>query len=577
MASSGLTVLGIHDGHDAGAALIRDGRVLAAVQEERLRNIKHYSGVPTLAIREVFRIAGVDPGDVGLIAMAGLVRVHAPLRERPLYVSLFEFLSPVIASGTFAKLYVNILHRFRKMTEVKAILDELGLSDRRITFVEHHTAHAACAYRSCSWGYEEPVLVLTADGSGDGLSSTVSVGNNGRMERVAETIYYHSLGNVLYSEITRYLGMTPWDHEYKVMGLAPYGRADLCLDRVKKIIRVDERDPLRFRNTIGGYTQGMQPKLRKLLAGQRFDNIAAATQQWFEQLMVQWVKNAVAATGVHKLACGGGLFLNVKANKAILALEEVEDAFFYPAAGDDGIAVGAALESYAAECQQRGLALQKVPIEGVYYGPSYSPQQIEDALRESGWYRQAKPMENAEDAVADLLASGRIVARFAGGMEWGPRSLGNRSILAKATDTRVVHRINSAIKQRDFWMPFAPSVLEEAMPQYVKRPRPAPYMILAFDTTEKRDDLLAALHPYDFTARPQSVSAAHNPTYHALLKSFQGRTGLGGLLNTSFNLHGYPIVCTPQQALWTFERSDLDALALGPFLVTRDGRGPSKG
>ncbi|MFQ6116392.1 MAG: carbamoyltransferase N-terminal domain-containing protein, partial [bacterium] len=167
---------GVHDGHDAGAALVRDGKVLAALQEERLRNVKHYSGTPEYAIREVFRIAEVDPSEVDAIAIAGLVRVHAPLKERPLKVKLFEKLSPLLAGHTFAKLYVKLLHKFRNMEELKKIFENLGLAEKEVMFVEHHLSHASCAYRSCPWGYDEPVLVFTADGAGDGISSTVSVG-----------------------------------------------------------------------------------------------------------------------------------------------------------------------------------------------------------------------------------------------------------------------------------------------------------------------------------------------------------------------------------------------------------------
>jgi len=563
---SSVTVLGVHDGHDAGAALIRDGRVLAALQEERPRNIKHYSGAPELAVKDVFTIAKIDPSEVDVIAIAGLVRVHAPLTERPLKVKLFEKLTPLLAGQTFAKLYVKILHKFRKMDELNTIFEKLGLVEKEVMFVEHHLSHAACAYRTYSGSYEEPVLVFTADGAGDGLSSTISIGEKGELNRISESIYYDSVGNAFYSEITRYLGLKPWDHEYKVMGLAPYGRAEYSIEEVKKIIKIDPNNPLKFKNTIGAYLKSEQKKLYQLFQGHRFDNIAAATQSWFEQLMVSWVKNAIEKTDIHKVACAGGLFLNVKANQLLINLPEVDDAFFYPAAGDDGTPVGAALQAYYAFCNREGISPEVVELTDLYHGPEYSDEQIKKTLENQGWSKNAEFYDDIDGIVGELVAKGKIIARVNGRLEWGPRALGNRSILADASDYTNVWKINFMIKQRDFWMPFAPSILEDRINDYLVNPRLSRYMILSFDTTEKREDIIAATHPKDMTTRPHTVNE-WNPGYKKILKTYEDITGMGGLLNTSFNLHGYPIVCTPELALWTFENSKLDALSIGNFLL----------
>jgi carbamoyltransferase len=562
-----VTVLGIHDGHDAGAALIRDGKVLAAIQEERPRAIKHYSGTPEQSIRNVFKIANIEPNEINLVAIAGLVRTHAPLKERPLRVRLFERISPIVASKTFAKLYVSLLHKFRKMKELNRIFKELEILEKETVFVDHHLAHAACAYRYSPWSYEEPVIILTADGAGDGLSSTVSIGQNGIIHRIAESIYYDSLGNVLYSEITRFLGLKPWDHEYKVMGLAPYGKAEYCIDQIRKIIRIHPKNPLQFQNTIHAYTNGVQSKLRKLLAGQRFDNIAAATQQWFEELMVKWVKNAIKETELNKIVCAGGLFLNVKTNKKIIELPEIDAAFFYPAAGDDGLPVGAALHAYHTYCMVEGIKSQKEAINEIYYGPAFSNEEIKNELKNTGLKATSEYYEDIDSVIGELLVEGKIIARCSGRLEWGPRALGNRSILADARNLKMVRKINFAIKHRDFWMPFAPVMLEERMNDYVVNGHSAPYMILAFDTTDQRDDLIAAIHPLDSTCRPQILKREWNPGYYKTIKVFEEKTGVGVLLNTSFNLHGYPIVCTPQQALWTLQNSALDGLALGNYLI----------
>lgn len=571
MVKRSITILGIHDGHDAGAALVRDGKVIAALQEERPRAIKHYSGVPTQAIKQVFSISKIDPSEVNLISIVGLVRAHAPLKEEPIHVRFFEKISPIIASHTFSKLYVKFLHKFRKMKEIHKILDELNLADKEIIFIDHHLTHASCAYRSSPWSYNEPHLILTADGAGDGLSSTVSAGEKGHISRIASSIYYDSLGNVLYSEITRFLGLKPWDHEYKVMGLAPYGKAEYCIDAIRQIIRINPKNSLEFQNTIRGYCSGVQSKLHKLLSGQRFDNIAAATQQWFEELVTTWIKNSIHKTGIRKIVCAGGLFLNVKTNKLIRELPEVDEVFFYPAAGDDGTPVGAALEGYFQYCQAEGIQPQKEPISTIYYGPSFSDEKIKDALTKTGWMKNAEFYDDMSDVIGEQILCGKIVARMKGGLEWGPRALGNRSILADARDLRMVRKINFAIKHRDFWMPFAPVILKERIEDYLVNGTVSPYMILAFDTTEKREDILSAIHPLDSTCRPQTISKEWNREYYQILKIFEEKTGVGGLLNTSYNLHGYPIVCTPEQAIWTMENSALDGLALGNYFITRSG------
>ena len=583
MPKKSVTVFSFSDGHDAGAALISDGRVLAALQEERPKNIKHYDGTPEFSMREVFKIAGVHPSEVDLISIANLVRVHPPIsrkfrqastslpRENPLNVKIWEVMHlvgyvPFAASHTFAKLYVKILHKFREMKQIKKILEELDLLTKETIFIEHHLAHASTAYRSCPWSYEEPTLVFTADGAGDGLSSTVGIGEKGEIRRIASSSYYDSLGNALYGAITVYLGLKPWYDEYKTMGLAPYGNPKRCINEIRRTIRLNPKKPLEFENRISPF---IQSKLKTMLSGQRFDNIAAAAQQHLEELLVAWIRTAVAKSDIHKVVCSGGIFLNVKANKKIMEMPEVEDAFFYPAAGDDGTTVGAGLQAYFEYCNREGIKPEKVPLTDLYYGPSYSDEQIEQTLKETSWIKKAEYHKTINSLVGDLVADKKIIARFNGRLEWGPRALGNRSILADARDLKIIGRINFAIKHRDFWMPFAPTIIENCLDEYLLNSKPAPYMILAFDTTNKRDEIIAGIHPSDKTCRPQTLNEGWNPGYQEVLEAFQEKTGVGGLLNTSFNLHGYPIVCTPRQALWTFESSELDGLALGNYYVAK--------
>jgi len=559
-------VLGIHDGHEASAALVKNGRVVAAIAEERLTNVKNQYGTPRNAIKKVFEISGIEPLEVDVIAIASLIKLKKLLAEEKLKLRLWTRFSSLIHGRIAASVMTKILHRFRDMSELKRFFINLGIEDKEIFFVEHHLAHAACAHYQRPW--DDETLVLTLDGAGDFLSATVNIGRGFRLERIASTLSYDSLSNNLYSEITGYLGLKRWEHEYKVMGMAPYGRSEYCINAMRKIVRINPKKPLEFQNISGAYTTCIQPKLRRILAEQRFDNIAAACQQHFEELLVTWVRNCINETGVNKLACAGGAFLNVKANKLIRDMEEVEDVFFYPACGDGGLSIGAALEAYYRYCEREGLKPKKCPLKDLYYGMEYSDEYIEKILKEKGWIDKAEYIDDIEGELGELIAKGKIIARFKGRDEFGPRALGNRSILADPRDLQVIRKINFAIKHRDFWMPFAPSILEERMDDYLINARPARYMIEAFDTTEKAEEIIAALHPFDRTARPQTVNE-WNPSYRKIIEVFQEHTGVGGVLNTSFNLHGYPIVGTPEMAIATFENSGLDVLAIGNWMVRK--------
>jgi len=565
MKKNTVTVLGIHDGHNSGAALISDGKVLAAINEERLNNIKNYSGTPALAIKKVFEISKIKPSEVNLVTIASFLRLDDPVKvEGNKLHFLAEYIAPLMHQKWFIKFSVALLHKFRKINEIKKVLGQLGIDQKETRFIEHHLAHAACAYYQKPWN--EKTLILTLDGMGDGLSATVNIGSGFNIKRIAETSFYDSLGNNLYSEITAFLGMKRWEHEYKIMGLAPYGKADDVTDILRNVIRINPQNPLEFENISGYYLKKMQIFYQKNLAEQRFDNIAAGTQQLFEQLCLQWVKNAIKETKLHKVVCAGGSFLNVKLNKLIRELDEVEDVLFYPAAEDGGSAVGAAMEGYYGYCQKNNIPAKKVNLSDIYYGQAFTNDQIIEFFKFKRLKKFARKV--SPKIIAKLLAQGKILARFSGRDEWGPRALGNRSIMADPRDVQVIRKINFAIKQRDFWMPFAPAVLEEDQKRYFKSSRFAPYMIEAFDTKQDAREIIAGLHPYDLTARPQIVND-WNPEWQTIIREFKKWTGVGGILNTSFNLHGYPLVGSLEQALWTFHRSSLDGLILGDWLIEK--------
>ncbi len=562
-----MIVLGIHDGHNAGAALIKDGKILAALSEERLNNIKNFAGPPLFAISEIYKITGIRPQDTGLISIGCKVRVGVPYADRNWLGRLQVKIAPLFHSHFFAKAYVSLLHSIRETGDLKTYFQSLGIEDKPIIFIEHHQTHAACAYFQRPW--QEETLILTLDGSGDGLSATVSVGKDFSMKRIAETTFYDSLSNNLYSEITAYLGMKRWEHEYKLMGLAPYGKNDGLIEELRKVIRINPARPLEFQNTFNKYLYDVTKKLAKVLIGRRFDNIAWATQAYFEELISGWVKNAMDYTGIHNVVCAGGAFLNVKANKVLRELPEVKKIFFYPASDDGGTPVGAALEGYVKWSLQKKITPKIYPIEDIYYGQSFSNAEIEQILIKTKWKKKAKLVsKDIEKIIATNLAKGKIIARFAGRSEWGPRALGNRSILADPRNLKVINKLNFAIKLRDFWMPFAASILEEDAKDYLVNYHTARYMIEAFDTTSKAEDIIAGLHPFDKTCRPQTVNN-WNPGLRKIISEFKKITGVSGLVNTSFNLHGFPIVGTPEVALSTFENSGLDVLILENWLIEK--------
>jgi carbamoyltransferase len=348
------------------------------------------------------------------------------------------------------------------------------------------------------------------------------------------------------------------------MGLAPYASeksAKAVFDDLDPLMRVDGMTWSRT----GGFppTYYSYSALRELFEYRRFDAICAGLQLWVEKMLVEWVRACVRQTGIRKLALSGGTFMNVKVNKLLGELPEVDDLFVFPSCGDESNSIGAA---YAVEAETGN---RHIPaLRDVYLGPEATDEEIKRALpADLTSYRP----DDMEREVADLLAAGEIVGRFAGRAEFGARALGNRSILADASRQDAVRVINDMIKSRDFWMPFAPAILDERASDYLVNPKglESPYMILSFDTTGRRGDLQAAIHASDFTARPEVVYRDWNPSFHRVLKQYEARTGRGGVLNTSFNLHGFPIVNSPEDAVDVLQRSGLRHLALGPYLLTK--------
>lgn len=574
-----MKILGINDGHSAAACLYEDGQVIAAIQEERLRRVKNWSGMPTEAIRTVLGARGIPAPEIDFVAIGGQAPAYPVTREELLEiyrtindvgVTVRRRLRRAVKQGLLSAHLYGLYRTGRQRERVRELI-QMGISAEKIVFVEHHTAHAAAAYYGLG-NFDDDILVLTCDGAGDGLCATVNIGRNGCIERLQAVEQADSIGNI-YAMVTFLMGMVPLEHEYKLMGLAPYADpkgADRVFQELRRLIRFDPGNPLVWARTGGCPDTFCSYRFfRDLLERKRFDWVAGGLQKFTEAVLTEWVRNCVRETGIHRLALGGGVFMNVKANKLVMELPEVQELFIYPSCGDETNAMGAAYWVYA----EKAGVTKITPLRDLYWGAQFSDDEVEEALRHFR-FRSSVRFERLipiEPVVAGLLAQGRVVARFKGREEFGARALGNRSILALPSDPAVVRVINEAIKSRDFWMPFAPSVLKERAGDYLVNPKgvAAAYMIQSFDTTERRHEIRAATHPFDFTARPQVVSFAWNPEYHALLKEFEQRTGIGAVLNTSFNLHGYPIVSRPEDALDVFERSGLTHLAIENWLVEK--------
>jgi carbamoyltransferase len=574
-------VLGIADGLTSGAALLENGKILYAVNEERLIRAKMATGFPRESICRVLEETHTRPQDIDAIAIAMVndyfrekavpfdgwfVGNQAPLKEAVLSAS--SHMTRVLGFRPFLqKSYYELkfqIGKARRKAIQKLLRRDWGFTCP-IKFIDHHLAHACSAYFTA--GLVE-ATVITMDGAGDNSSSHVYHVKDGHFRKLWNVDSFNSLGNY-YGYITHICGFKAHRHEGKITGLAAYGNP-VYADILQRFITYEQGSI--FNKGQVFYWAAVKGIEKALPASYKREDLAASMQQVLEDVGCAYVGHWMKKTGCPDLALAGGVFANVKLNQRIHELDSVRSVFIHPGMGDEGLAVGAAFAVSADTAQKCGMKIDSAKLADVYLGPGFGESEIERAVARTGL--KTTYVANIEQRIAELLAEGHVVARFNGRMEYGPRALGNRSILYQATDPTVNEWLNKRLKRTEF-MPFAPVTVEEFAGQCYGNLDGARYatqfMTITVNCTNWMKKHFPAVVHVDGTARPQIIDERTNPSYYRIVDEYRKLTGLPTLINTSFNMHEEPIVCTPSDALRGFIDGDLDYLAVGNYLLKHPG------
>jgi carbamoyltransferase len=562
-------ILGLWDGHDAGAALVDASgrRIVCAVNEERFSRRKLEVGFPVRSIETVLREGGIGPGEVDEVALSTydpaktLTRWFPSLKEAYYLLRRRKVrprrLDPVRRRFKYELTTWRPNRLSRRLSELALSreLERLGLARTKLRLVRHHMAHAATA--AFASGYDS-ALVVTLDGVGDGLSGTLSKLENGRLLAVSTLAARHSLG-IFYELVTRLLNMRELEDEGKVMALAAYGYPPS--NGVNPLMDVFDVDGVDLKCRLS--PSRLESFLAAELALVPTEQFAFFTQQVVETKVVELVRNALRRTGLTRIAYAGGVASNIQANRKLRELPECEEMFVFPHMGDGGLALGAAL-ARAAEIGGGG---GWFPLGDLRLGPGLVPGEVESALRASGLSFRKLPCAPTE--TARRLASGQIVFWFQGRMEYGPRALGGRSILGRPDREELRDRLNFELKRRVWYQPFCPSILDDEAKRLLEGGDvPNRYMTMAYRVRPEARESLRGVLGRDGTCRPQMVDESYG-AYYRLLVAMKDEVGVGAVLNTSFNLHGEPMVARPAEAIDCFVRSGADALVMEDFLVER--------
>jgi len=558
------TAVSMAVGHDPAAALIKDGKIIAAAEEERFIRVKHAPGYfPFNAIKFCLNYAGIDISDVDHITGSynpDLVFRNAFFPEK-YYINPRDGIKSYILWKIYKIKYLNNIKYLSKYFNKSK--DESELLTKKFKIIEHHMCHAASAFY-CS-GFDSS-SVLTLDGAGEHISTLIGDARDNKIRKIKETHVPNSWGK-FYSMFTEYLGFEPNDAEYKVMGLAPYGKPGVDMKNLvttkNGTYKMDSRIWGEYRRYSDYIIKRFgRPRYKNETLEQHHKDIAYALQEKLQDEVLKLVEWTVDYTGNKKLSFAGGVAMNSKLNGFLLRNKVISDIFIQPGAGDNGTAIGSALQLYA----QLGYNANN-RLENVYFGPEFSNEEIKAALD-----RYQISYNNSGDIageVASLIADGNIIGWFQGRMEFGARALGCRSILADSTDPEMRDKVNAAIKFREGFRPFCPSMLAEVSKEYLKDLQISPFMILTSEVFEKKIKEIPSVVHIDGTVRPQTVEKKVNPKFYRLIKEFEKKSGVPVILNTSFNIADEPIVCSPKDAIRTFFSSGLDYLAIGDYLVKK--------
>lgn len=563
-----MNVLGIQIGHDASACLVRDGEVIADAQEERFGRIKHQYGVPFEAIEYCLKAGDIPLDELDAVAFAErnpgkihneIVGIDLPPQRKTLRRLVRE-------------LDDNIRGVVRPSQEIPVYWKRFPLPRScEVCFVEHHLAHAASAYYTS--GLSGRTLIVTTDGVGDGISMAVWRGEDGRIEPLVKYGPEGSLG-WFYSNVTEALGWWHGDGEGKTMGLAPYGDYRKCQGILSgyhpkyqngRLVERHRFGPVNTWTEGGAYQWHLEEakQIKALAAQLGGEHIAAEAQRVLEEQMAEVILPWLQIEKTRALCCAGGVFLNVKMNQRIWYTGQIERHHIFPNCGDGGLAVGAALYAYHQMVPFAPVGL----IDHILWGPEFSDEQIWKRLRECRL--TFRRVDDAAFWTAQGLAEGKIIAWFQGRMESGPRALGSRSILMSSARPEHKDVINAKVKFREAFRPFCPSMISEAAPEYLDRYRLEPYMVTSFNVQPGKRERIPAVVHVDDTVRPQTVRKDIQPLYWRLIKEFGNLTGDPVILNTSFNVKGEPIVCSPSEAIRCFYATGIDALVMGSFVLEK--------
>lgn len=547
--------------HDSSACIVRDGELLFAVAEERLSRVKHDARFPNNAIRACLDFAKASVNQLDEVCLGW--PTIGPLYRHDLKCFATGQMPLTYLNGLNSTLY--FLSMWHQESGAKKFTQQFGPTRAKMRFVDHHLAHAISAYAYS--GFDE-AAVAVMDGRGAWEATSLWHGRNGRLEHLLTIPFPDSIG-FFYSGFTEFLGFTPNSDEWKVMGLAPYGKPGVDLSAFIDLKVAPYLIHARPLATNGASSHARMtallgpPRTPESEIDDRHKDIAYAVQEACETAMMNVVRLAIEKTGCRNVCLAGGVALNSKANGKIAASGMVNQIFVQPAASDDGVALGAALAPYL----DAGGKLPNKAMRHGYWGPSFDDASIEAALRT--YKLRCSKVGDPAGTAAELLSQGKILGWFQGRMEFGPRALGGRSILADPRDPEMNAKVNNAVKFREWWRPFAPSLKKEAAIEYLESATDSPFMILTAQVHAEKRGVIPAVTHVDGSARPQTVEKEINPLYWRLIDEFGKRTGVPVVMNTSFNLRGEAIVHTPTDGIRTFFSSGMDALVIGSFLVEK--------